>query len=102
MSKQTQKQGPRKAGSITLGLKYRDTIHEFEGIATARTEFIWGCDRISLETIDKQNGDVRTTVFDILQLEEVKEVKQAKVPATPEIKTGGPGDPVPQASALSR
>lgn len=33
---------------VTLGKKYKDGISGFAGIATARTEFLYGCVRICL------------------------------------------------------
>lgn len=37
------------AKHVRLGEKYRDTITGFEGTATARHEFLYGCVRVTLE-----------------------------------------------------
>ena len=53
------------AGSepVTLGKKYRDTISGFEGTATARTEYLYGCVRVILEAEGTKQDD-REQFFD--------------------------------------
>ena len=80
---------------IQLGDKVRDTISGFEGIATARHQYMYGCVRISVTPkTDKAGKHQDTQSFDEPQLE-VVEAKQ--VAATPKAKRHGPGDvPAPK------
>lgn len=48
--------------TIVLGERYRDTISGFEGVATARYEFLHGCVRVCLET--GKDGEAKEGVFD--------------------------------------
>lgn len=47
---------------IELGKKYRDELTGWEGIATARHEYLFGCVRYSLERIN--DGKIETEGFD--------------------------------------
>jgi len=60
--------------SIRLGSRYKDRLHGIEGIATARTKYLEGCDRICLENIDKDET-IREYWFDITRLLPVKSRK---------------------------
>lgn len=51
------------AGPIKLGKKYRDEITGFEGTATARTDYLYGCVRVSLEG-KGNDGEPQEWVFD--------------------------------------
>jgi len=67
--------------AIVLGQKYRDKIHGFEGVATAQSRYLHGCDRVYLERI--KDTEVKGHWFDIPQIEGVE------IPAH-QAKTGGP------------
>lgn len=70
---------------INLGDKVKHRYSGFEGIATARTHYISGCDRISISPKVKKDGTLGDTCsFDE---PEVDVVKKGKV-ITPK-KTGG-------------
>lgn len=77
---------------IELGKTYKDTIHGFEGVATSRTEFLHGCDRVRLERMDDK-GEIKVEVFDVLQLEGID---------LPEVALGGPGDESSKPSMSTR
>ena len=56
---------------VKLGKRYRDPITGFEGMATARTEWLYGCSRIGLQGPTNKEGLVpEAQWFDELQLEE--------------------------------
>ena len=82
---------------INLGDECRDTITGFTGIAVARTIWLHGCDRVTLQPkVDKDGKIPDNNTFDEVQLEVIK----AKVkPKEPKITTGGPRD---DKSALRR
>lgn len=43
---------------VTLGKKYKDNITGYEGIATARTDYLYGCVRVLIEPLKlKKDGD---------------------------------------------
>lgn len=56
---------------IELGKKYRDNISGFEGVATARFEYLTGCIRYCLESGGK-DGKPEEWIFDEQRLEEVE------------------------------
>ena len=63
---------------IQLGDNVRDTISGFEGVATARVEYLYGCRRVTVtpRTIDKDGKPVEPQYFDEAQLEVIKKPKQ--------------------------
>jgi hypothetical protein len=61
--------------SVKLGKKYRDSITGFEGIATARTEYLMGCCRILLEAKSGDDDTVKEYWFDETRLAGVKPTK---------------------------
>ncbi len=78
---------------IKLGNRVKDTITGFAGIAVARTEWDYGCVRISVqpEKLDK-DGKVRDTeTFDEQRLGVIKETR----PKVSRVSTAGPGGPRP-------
>lgn len=79
---------------IRLGDRVRDTISGWEGIATARYDYINGCVRWQVDGADK-DGKPDGFVFDYQSLEIVEE---AVKPSAPLARTGGPRDnrPVPR------
>lgn len=74
---------------IQLGERYRDTITGFEGIATARFEYLHGCVRWNLTGV--LNGEPKDFAFDEPQLEPVPAEK-----FTPTRTTGGPRSTPPR------
>jgi hypothetical protein len=83
--------GLRKKAPVELGKKYRDKLTGYEGVATSKTEFIYGCTRIGLETLS--GGEVKTSTFDEPSLELAEEKPVVAVPAR---KTGGARPSVPR------
>lgn len=75
---------------------YRDTISGFEGLATARVEFLYGCVRITLEGVDSK-GDPTELAFDEQRLVEAKSNKPPKPTAT----SGGPRPNIPRSGLRS-
>lgn len=72
--------------AIKLGKKYRDRVSGWEGIATARYEYMNGCVRVELSGADK-DGHPKGHVFDSEQIELVPAAKTVKVERK---RTGGP------------
>jgi len=72
---------------IKLGDRARDVVTGFEGVAVARTQWLNGCVRISLqpEKLDKEGKVRESQSFDVEQLEVVG--KPVKIPGR---NTGGP------------
>lgn len=79
-----QKQLTADGKKVVLGKRYRDVVHGIEGVATSRSQYLAGCDRIGLEYVS--GGEIKTVAFDIVHLEEI--------PNAPEVaqqrRTGGP------------
>ena len=62
---------------IKLGNKVNDTITGFNGIATGRTMWLYGCARILIEpdTLDKDGKPVEAVWFDEQRVETLKKQK---------------------------
>ena len=74
---------------IKLGNKAKDKITGFVGIAVARTEYLTGCTRISLQSPELHDGKPQDWVgFDEDQLELVEEPKV-------DLNVKNPGGPQP-------
>lgn len=71
---------------IILGEKYRDSITNFEGIAVAKCEYLYGCKQTQLEGVDS-NGEPKTWWFDNQRITEMEEKK----PEPEYYPTGGGG-----------
>ncbi len=74
-----------------LGRTVRDQISGFEGVATARTEYLNGCTQVCItpRTLRKSGGPSRGVWFDEVQIEVCDE--QARTPdGTDHNPTGGP------------
>lgn len=83
-------------GEIKLGDRVKDTVSGLEGIATARTTWLNGCDRIIIQPpIDKDGKHQEALSFDEPQVEtlELKVVKESSK------NTGGPEDVTPTQKA---
>lgn len=57
---------------VKLGDKYRDTVSGFEGVATARYEFLNGCVQYHLVGTSKDGDEPPTLTIDEDQLEGVR------------------------------
>ena len=73
---------------VELGDKVRDMITGFKGIAVARTTWIEGCDRITIqpEGVNKEGGIYEGQTFDEPLIEVIRKKKRKKVKS----ETGGP------------
>lgn len=78
---------------VQLGDKVKDIITGFSGIAVARTQWLHGCDRITIEPDKTEKGvPVDSFVFDEQRVEIVKAMGGPPIAkaAKPVVKTGGP------------
>jgi hypothetical protein len=82
-------------GLIRIGQVCRDKITGFEGVVTARYEFINGCIRFLLERLNKE-GSVEELVFDEQRLEVIAEKFGEILPDPPLRRTGGPRNKAPR------
>lgn len=78
---------------IKLGSKVKDTLTGFEGIATGRTEWLYGCVRITIEPdkLDKDGKCIPSEWFDEQRVELVTE-KAPTVSPESDARAGGPQD----------
>lgn len=83
---------------IELGKRYKDTVTGFEGVATARYEYLNGCVRYQLEAPKQDSGGILELIFDEQRLELVKEEQErgirrrrtgGSMPAPPRVGAGG-------------
>ena len=59
---------------IKLGSRVKDTFTGFAGIATGRTDWIYGCSRICIEPTELKDGKpIEAQWFDTQRVEVVKE-----------------------------
>ncbi len=72
---------------IKLGDKVTDSISKITGIATARTIYLYGCERICVEFVDKKTGMLQE-----MWLDEQRFTKKSKA------TNGGVYDPPPERS----
>ena len=82
--------------TIELGAKVRDKVSGYEGVATARYEYMNGCERYEVSGADK-DGKPEGFVFDVQQLTilaEPSNVIQLPQPEPPP-PTGGPRGTTP-------
>ncbi len=80
------------AKKIKLGKLYQDTLTGYEGVATARHEYMYGCVRITVERKDK-DGKIETEIFDEQRMEQA-DGKKPRLTAT----AGGPQPAFPDRS----
>ena len=84
---------------VTLGDLAKDSITGFEGVVVAKTEWISGCDRLTLQPqrLDKEGGVKLTQTFDVTQLVLVrKAVIVIAQPETAHVTSGKRGGPRPE------
>ena len=81
---------------ITLGSKVKDRFTGFQGIATGRAEFVFGCSRIQVEPEELKDGKpIEPQWFDEQRIEVVQTQKDTAAPKP----SGGPqNDPVRSSS----
>ncbi len=74
---------------MKLGTRVRDSITGLEGVAIARTEWLYGCVRIGVQPTELRDGKPAEQVwFDEAQLEPI--AFQEPPPQSPSGTTGGP------------
>ena len=79
--------------AIRLGSRVKDTYTGFTGVATGRTEYLYGCVRVLIEptNLDK-DGKVQDPQWFDEQRVELVELEQPKVSTESKANTGGPHD----------
>lgn len=80
---------------VKLGQKVRDTITGLEGIAVARTVWMYGCVRITVQPMEVKEGKPAEMVFvDEPQLEIVREKAAPEAAPAHGPRSSDPGRPV--------
>jgi len=76
---------------ISLGSKVKDSMTGFSGIATGRTDWMYGCSRILIQPIklSKDGKTIESEWFDEQRVELIAE-RKPKVSAQSKARTGGP------------
>lgn len=83
--------------AVKLGSKVRDSLTGFEGIAVARTEWLYGCSRVGVEsTVLKDGKPIGTEWFDEQRCELVEEMKPKVSPQSSATSGGPQKDPTRQ------
>lgn len=85
---------------VKLGSKYRHKLHGLEGIAIARTEYLSGCARVTIEYV--KDGDLKEFWFDEPNLELVEELPENEPPKEESDRGGPRGMPPPRSVPPSR
>ena len=82
--------------NVQLGDLAKDTVSGFSGVCVARTEWLNGCWRMTLQpkAVDKDGKPCEAQTFDDFQLEVVEPKKQP----VGSKETGGPRDTPPRAA----
>lgn len=81
---------------ILLGSKVKDKISGYSGVAVGRTEFLYGCIRIEVDSssLDKEGNVREPTVFDEAQLEVLEGPSSELLqPATKVVRAKSPSGP---------
>ena len=70
---------------VELGRMYKDRITGFEGIAISRTEWVYGCVRVGLQSpeLDKDGKPIDAQVFDEAQVVAQADASDRFVPPPP-------------------
>lgn len=84
---------------IKLGQKVKDYITGFEGIATSRTEYMYGCARITVEGVIKDEKEA-IFYFDEQRLQVIEDKSIQNF--APKVKTGGDAKVPPSRKAAPR
>jgi hypothetical protein len=82
---------------IVLGERYIDKQTGYEGVATSVSFFQHACERVVIETFDKNRQHVIEAIFDAPRLTHVRTQKVATT-----TKTGGPRDSAGQRGSNAR
>ena len=69
---------------ITLGSTYRDRLTGFEGIASARCEYLTACTQIGLTKLNSAGDGASTVWVDVPMIEEVKGGRVVHASAIPD------------------
>lgn len=83
---------------VILGERYRDDLTGVEGVATARINFLHGCERVTLEVLNDKDGELKEYTFDAPRLIRVVTQQPVEMKVA---KTGG-SRPGPTRSGLTR
>ena len=87
---------------VVLGNTYRDSITDFEGVATTLTKFLAASQRVGLQPSKLHEGaTIKEHYFDAHQIAEVEPVKIPKT-QTAGTPPGGPGNCAPPHKSPSR
>ena len=70
---------------VKLGTKVRDSITGFEGIAIARTQYLYGCVQIGVEPLIAEGGKKRDTEW----------FDEQRIDLMSPARSGGPGETPP-------
>ena len=84
---------------IELGDKVKDMVTGFTGIVIAKTEWLNKCRRITVQSVQLQEGKPVTFEFDLEQLEVVE---AGALRLEKELATGGPKDMMPTRPQVRR
>lgn len=76
-----------KQGDAQLGVRYRDKVTGFEGVAVSAHIYIAGCTRLTLEKLNADGDKLIALTFDEPNLERLEPVVVEQ-----RVKTGGPHD----------
>jgi hypothetical protein len=78
---------------IKLGSKVQDIYTGFEGLAIAKTEWLYGCNNIGIQPLElDKDGNIGEILWFDEQRVEVIEESAAKYSASSTAETGGPHD----------
>lgn len=90
---------------IRLGSKVKDSLTGFTGIAIARTKWLHGCARVTIQPQDLKEGKIQDSeTFDETRLEVILDGDVKKFTPNPSksTKKSTPGGPQDDATALRR
>jgi hypothetical protein len=83
---------PRVAKPIVLGDEVKDTVTGFSGVAVARTKWMFGCDRITIQPKAKKDKDGKQELqnMEVFDEPQVKVTKRTGKPKPEDDDLGGP------------
>lgn len=92
------KKAKNQTGGVKLGDRCRDEITGFEGIATGKYDYLYGCCRIQLQPdkLDDKGRPLGSEVFDEAQLVVIEAGARKGRPPVAATSTGGPRETPPQ------
>lgn len=79
---------------IELGMRVRDVVTGFEGVAIARVEYITGCDQFGVQPpgMDRDGNLIEARYFDYTRLE-IVDAEKVAFPASDVAVSADPGGP---------